>query len=202
MHRTRLAWIGFCLAIPLSLHAQDAPPASAQTERPRATPLTVCELLEDVDQNTGKIVAVVGRLSSELFDGAWLSEDGCNAKVPPSDPHWPYAVFLGCFDDTRPDPAEGKPDIDSEALKAKLERLRKTTQLEYYTPLVTPRPGQPPQKPRPTKETWAVAFGRIKPAPTGQKGWFGGVRARAQLCSSSESRLIRIEEPDGPQTVK
>jgi len=194
--------ISFCLAIPFSLHTQGVTAASGRTELPRGTPVTVCELLEDLDGYRGKIVAVIGRLSSEPFDGAWLSESGCDAKVAPSNAHWPYAVFLGCFDDTRPDPTEGEPEIHSEVLKAKLERLRETTQLGHYTPLVAPRVGEAPQKPRLKKETWAIAFGRIKPAPKGQTGWFGAVRAKAQLCSKSESTLILIEQPDPPQTAK
>jgi hypothetical protein len=184
------------------MYAQDTPAAPARTERHRATPLAVCELLENADQYAGKVVAVVGRLSSSPLDGAWLSENDCSGKVPRSDPHWPYAVFLGCFGDTKPNTGEGKADINAEVLNAKLDRLRKTTQLEYYTPLVAPRPGEAPQKPQPKKETWAVAFGRIKLPPMGHGGWFGAVRAQAQLCSSSDSKLVQIEEPDRPQAAK
>jgi hypothetical protein len=194
--------IALCLAIPIGIRAQDTSVVPVRAEHTKEVLLTVCELLENVDQYAGNVVAVVGRLSSAPFDGAWLSENGCSSKVPSSDPHWPYAVFLGCFEDKRPNPADGKLDINAEALKAKLDRLRRTTQLDYYTPLVAPRPGEAARKPQPKKETWAAAFGRIKPSPTGQKGWYGAVRAQAQLCSSPDSRLVEIEEPDPPQSAK
>ena len=194
--------IALYLAIPIGIGAQGTSVASVRAEHTQATLLTVCELLENVDQYAGKVVAVVGRLSSAPFDGAWLSENGCSGKVPRSDPHWPFAIFLGCFEDRRPNPDEGKLDINAETLKAKLDRLRKTTQLDYYMPLIAPRPGEAAQKPQPKKESWAVAFGRIKPSPTGQKGWYGAVRAQAQLCSSSDSKLVEVEEPDRPQAAK
>lgn len=192
----RCRLIAFCLAIPLGIHAQDTSAATS----PRTIPLTVCELLENEDHYAGKLVAVVGRLSSNPFDGAWLSEDGCSGTAPRSDPHWPYAVFLSCLDDTKPSTGQGEADVSAEALKAKLDRLRKNTQLDYYTPLVAPRPGETWQTPQPKKETWAVAFGRVKLATIGKRGWFGAVRARAQLCSSS--KLVQIEEPDPPSAAK
>jgi hypothetical protein len=167
MYPVRRRLIAFCLAIPLGIQAQDRYAAPAPTEHPRITPLTVCELLESAEHYAGKVVAVVGRLSSNPFDGAWLSENGCDDNLPRRDPNWPYAVFLGCFGDKRPNPGKDQLEIDADALKAKLDRLRKTTRLEYYTPLFAPRPGEPWQRPQPKKETWAVAFGRVKLAPRG-----------------------------------
>ena len=148
MHRVRRALIAFYLAVPLGIHGQGTSAARARTERPLATPLTVCESLESADQYAGKVSAVVGRLSSDPFDGAWLSENGCDGKVPPSDPHWPYAVFLSCYGNTRPNPGEGQPDIDCEALKATLDHLRQTTRLGYDTSLIVPRSGETPQRPQ------------------------------------------------------
>jgi hypothetical protein len=199
--------IALCLAIPLAIGAQSiSAPSTVRATHTLATLLTVCELLENVDQYDGSVVAVVGRLSSNVFDGVWLSENDCSGKVASSDPHWPYAVFLSCYADERPNPDEDKLDINAEALKAKLDRLRKTTQLEYYTPLFLPRSGetshQPQAQTQPKKEVWAVAVGRIKPRLAGQKGGYGAVRAKAQLCSRPDSELIEIEEPDSTQPTR
>src|SRR5690242_3411482 len=95
---TPFVWVGVCLAMQLALHSQDAPSGSARRNPPPAILLTVCELLEELPHYAGKTVAVVGRLSSLPFDGVWLSENGCNAKAPPSNSTLPYVVFLGCVD--------------------------------------------------------------------------------------------------------
>ena len=59
-------------------------------------PVTVCEVLEDLPRYSGKTIAVLGRLASNLIDGAWLTETGCSS-VEPSTPIWPHAVFWGAM---------------------------------------------------------------------------------------------------------
>lgn len=197
MSTSLLAAFALCFAMPFGIHPEGSSAAPGRAERRVLTPLTVCEVLEDLSQYGGKMVAVVGRMSWNFFDGAWLSENGCSGKVLPSDPNWPYAVFLGCIMDTKPPAIVGGLEIDAEALGVKLSRLRKTTRLEYYSPLTAGRPGEKVPKVQ-RKETWSIVFGRVKPAPPGNRGWFGAVRAQAQVCSGEGARLD-IEEPDSPQ---
>lgn len=167
---------------------------TAGTGAEKLAPATVCEVLENVPVYAGKMVAVVGRLSSNPFDGAWLSENACGSKVEPSDPNFPYAVFLDCFGQTKPLPLAGKLTLDEQVLQQKLDRLRRTTRLEYYDALVIAEPGQVVEKRSiRRRETWAVVYGRLKPAPQGSPGWFGAVRAKAQLCAAEGAKL-EIEE--------
>src|SRR3982751_2653023 len=116
-----------CVAIPVSVCWAQTPSVQISTDREALVPLTVCEVLENEHQYAGKMVAVMGRLSWSMLDGTWLSENGCSEKVPPSDPNWPYAVFLSCFDQAKPPAIVGQLKIDRAALEAKLSRLRKTT---------------------------------------------------------------------------
>jgi len=157
-------------------------------------PVTVCEVLEDLPRYSGKTIAVLGRLASNLIDGAWLTETGCSS-VEPSTPIWPHAVFLGCNDDIKPKPLPNKLRLDEHALKAKIERLRKSTVLGYHDKMVM----SPDRKTVVLQErdTWSVVYGRIKSAPEGQNGWFGVVRAKAQLCAADGAR-VDIPEPQPP----
>jgi hypothetical protein len=193
-----LAAIVALFAMPFgAAHAQVQSSAARRHSPEALATLTVCEVLENLGQHAGQMVAVVGRLSTNPFDGAWLSENGCSSKVLPSDANWPYTIFLGCFEDSRPHAIMGRLNLDRAVLDAKLDRLRKTTKLEYYYPLVVPTPGQEVKKVQ-RKETWSVVFGRLKPSPPGIRGAFGAVRAQAQLCSG-QGATLDIEEPDLPR---
>jgi hypothetical protein len=195
-----LCFAAFYGAIEAQVRSSAATPGPH--EREALKPLTVCEVLENLSQHAGKMVAVVGRLSWSMFDGQWLSENSCSSKVPPSDPDWPYAIFVGfCSVEKRPPAMPGKLKVDAAVLEAKLIRLRKTTSLGYYGTVLMPRPGEggEPNKIR-QKETWSVLFGRIEAAPPGKRGGFGAVRAQAQLCSGDGPGLD-IEEPDPTWTT-
>lgn len=155
-------------------------------------PLTVCDVLDDLPHYVGKIVPVLGRLSSNLFDGAWLSEGHCSNKVEPIDPNWPYAIYLGCPDEARPPRVHEKLEINKAALQAALSRLRKTTTLKHYDSTVVKEPSKKVERVR-KRETWSIVLGRIVASPQGQT--YGAVRARAELCAG-EGAALDIEDPD------
>lgn len=157
-------------------------------------PVTVCEVLENLPQYEGKTVAVVGRLSSNIFDGAWLSEGGCSSRVAPGGANWPYAIFLACLGQAQPPKLGIKLSLDEQVLQQKLDRLRKTTILGYQDTVAIPDRGKGLKKTR-QKETWSIVYGRISAARQGESPWFGAVHARAQLCAAEGAR-VDIEEPD------
>jgi hypothetical protein len=158
-------------------------------------PLSVCEVLEHLPHYTGKMVAVVGRMSSSLLDGAWLSENGCSGAAS-SDPNWPYTVFLGCFEETKPTALPGKLNVDEQVLQEKLKRLRKTTTLGYHESLVMSPSGE--SKAVQQRDMWVIVYGRVKSPTKGRRGWFGAVRARAQICADPGARVY-IEETEPPR---
>jgi len=156
---------------------------------PKLKPVTVCEVLEDLPRYKDQTVAVVGRLSSNAFDGAWLSQGACNSTASPSKSTWPYSIFIGCLG-SRPDAIPGNLDVDDEVLKAKIEILRRTTKLEYYNAIVIPKPGTQRKTIR-LRETWSVVYGRIEELPA-------GAHQKAGLCAPQQSR-IDIGEPESLQ---
>lgn len=162
------------------------------TASAKLRPVTVCEVLEHLDFYNDKMIAVVGRFSSNAFDGAWLSEGVCDAKVRPRDSNWPYAIFIGCFNGKEP-PRVHVLQVDRDALQAKLSKLRRTTSLGYYHPLILPKPGLEGNATEETqaagkqvKEHWAVIYGRVSSAPA---GGFGAVRAAAEICAPQNTWL-------------
>lgn len=173
---------------------------STHAEPKVVSPLTVCEVLQDLKKYTGKMVTVVGRFSSNGFDGSWLSEDDCG--LPRGDPEFPYAIFLGCFEGVRPPAIPGGLKVDPTVLEAKLNRLRRTTNLGYYHTAVvgsTLSSGEemkmvPWAKMVRLRETWEVVFGRLQASSLAEQR---SLRAQAHLCRGDGASLS-IEEPEPP----
>jgi hypothetical protein len=158
-------------------------------------PVSVCEVLEDLSRYAGRTVVVVGRLSSNPIDGAWLSENGCRNKTEPGDPRWPYAIFLGCAEHAKRPPLVGKLMLDPQVLEVKLNQLRKTTPLGF-TNVMQQSPSGKEFKTLRRKESWAAVYGRVAPTLRGNRGGFGSVRAKAELCAA-ESGTLDIKERQG-----
>jgi hypothetical protein len=104
--------------------------------------LTVCDVLANLSKHAGKVVGVVGRLSWNMTDGGWLSQNGCGPRVPRGDPNFPFAIQLICVGGTSPLPPSPDFHFDPAAFRRQLKRLRKSTPLEYYDDFTVPRPGE------------------------------------------------------------
>ena len=114
------------LAITLLIAGQTAKPFQRQDSAPARRPippLTVCEVLSELHQHNGKLVAVLGRLSSQMFDGTWLYMEKCGPAASRGTSPWEFAVFLGCSAG-EPPPRTSALFVDPIAVNKKLEILR------------------------------------------------------------------------------
>ncbi len=183
-----------CAGISLLLLSSIA--AEAATAQPDPKPmrvLTVCEVLENLKHYRGREVAVVGRLSFALFDGSWLSEEGCGKTALASDPHWPHAIFLSCFGAPAAKHSLER-DIDESMLESKLKRLRRTTKLGTSSTLWMSAEGKKGGATE-EKECWWLIVGRIESRPLKPGQGYGAVRAQTSLCSTAGSgREIRDDD--------
>lgn len=146
------------------------------------TPLTVCDVLSGLHKHNGRLVAIVGRISGQMFDGSWMYFEDCGPASSAGTPRWEPVVFLGCSAGERPPSTEGVA-IDQAALEKQIQLLREREHLrspELPEPDLGGKPGVP------ARDRWSVVVGRLTAAPTG-KGGFGAIRARARLCSNPNS---------------
>lgn len=107
------------------------------------TPLTVCEILNELAMYDGKPVAALGRYSFR-DKGRWLSEQAC-ASTPPADP------TLWLVEDTNDGPhPPNNFELDAPAVERKLAEVRKRTSLEKF------RFGSADY------DRWALVYGRVE----------------------------------------
>ena len=177
------------LSVPVLVFSNATLPAQVAKK-----PVTVCEVLENPSVYAGKSVLIIGRLSSNLIDGEWLSQNGCGNKTQPGDPNWPYAIFLGCDERSKRPAPVGKLSLDPAVLEVKLNQLRKSAPLDFTDIIVQLPSGKEFKKVR-QKESWAAVYGRVKLAQGGNRGGFGAVRAKAELCKA-EGGTVYFEDSD------
>jgi hypothetical protein len=90
-------------------------------------PLTVCEVLRDLDTYEGKAVSVVGRFSFRE-NGRFLSEEVCGEKVASGEKSRP-AVFR-LHDDGKSGPEVPRVlEVDRRVVVQKLDEIRRSTSL-------------------------------------------------------------------------
>ena len=115
---------------------------SLQSSSSLASPLTVCEVLQDLKASQGKSIAVLGRWSgSPEGEGESLSEVDCARPVKTKGFTWPNALSLE-WDPHSPLELDVSA-MNQEAVAAKLQAVKRTTKL---------RAG----------ERWAVVYGRLE----------------------------------------
>ena len=108
-------------------------------------PVTVCEVVRDMEMYQTKVVAVLGRYSFRQ-NGRWLAEQSCEDQ-PVSDPK------LWLVEDAKDGPKTPSDfEIDAPALDRKWADMRKRTSLAKF------RFGTPDY------DRWAVVYGRVRKA--------------------------------------
>jgi hypothetical protein len=148
------------LVIPCAISAQQ-----------KLTPVTVCEVLSNLNKFSGKPVVIVGRLdcSWSLIDHTcYLSEDQCKRPVTTEGYVWPnQIIFKDNWKEGMPKPPTGNPEITDAAVLRKISSLRKTTKLGFHK---EPRFKQEKgaltfSEMADVKDEWGVAYGRVFTAP-------------------------------------
>lgn len=104
-------------------------------------PVSVCDVIPNLDAYKGQTVAVVGRLSG-TDEGTCLAEENCPQVLQMNGFTWPAALWITA-DTAAPKRKEGQKLIDQEVLK------RKVLDVSSRTPLF-PRSG------------YAVLYGRLE----------------------------------------
>ena len=134
-------------------------------------PVTVCEVLGDMPQYSGKDVAILGRLdcSISLIDRTcFLAQDQCERPITTEGHVWPSKILVADYwEEGMPKPPSGNPQIDEPSLIEKLLLLRKTTKLSLHK--------EPQFKPEgrtitftrfaDVKDEWGIAYGKVFSTP-------------------------------------
>jgi hypothetical protein len=110
---------------------------------PSVRPVTVCEVLANLDTYRGKTVAVVGRLGG-TDEGVWLAQDNCDHELQSNGFIWPNMLWI-TTNSHAPSPAEGSRLIDKKVLEEKVLQLAAGTKL----------------RPIPAHDEYAVLYGRL-----------------------------------------
>jgi hypothetical protein len=137
-------------AILLLLHAVAA--AAGAPVRP----LTVCEVLKNLDNYEGKPISVVGRFSFRE-NGRFLSEEVCGEK--PAAGENPRPAVFRLHDDGKSGPEVPRIlEVDRRVVTQKLDEIRRTTSLRRF------RFGSPDY------DRWALIYGQVERRPAGRAG--------------------------------
>jgi len=132
-------------------------------------PMSVCEVLRELQQEDGKSIAVLGRYSFRS-NGRWIGEQACGASadVPP--------MLMLVETSTAPAPP-GNFELDAAALR------KKWTEMQHKTSLGKFRFGTPDY------DRWAVIFGEVK-ARTGEDA----KRAAANLLFRGDGVVLFLTQ--------
>lgn len=158
--------------------------AAVLTARPLLKPVTVCDVLEQVSIYEGREVLVIGRLSTNFFDGIWLSQGVCNKNVPVRDPNFPYAIVIN-QSSTKPRLPPNLSTLDHSALQAKMKELRRTTSLGFDENLWVSKDGRRTGTVA-EKEKWGIMLGRVE----SEGGPYGAVHAMVRLIGSAKDLRV------------
>ena len=141
--RRTLVPVGWAVVLAALPSCADAPAAAP------VTPLTVCEVLRDLQAETGKTVAVLGRYSYRESGGNWVSEDTCGTAAA-SLPQGQSPELWMTVDRNGPRLPDDY-ELDAATLHKKLAEMQRHTTLAKF------RFGTPDY------DRWAVIWGRIAP---------------------------------------
>jgi hypothetical protein len=142
--------------------------------------LTVCDALENLQTYNGKTVIIVGR-SSTTGEGSWLDQE-CDRKLVTQSFTWPSSISTAYIKRTTAPPPKLPEGFswDVEALKQKLESVKKKTRL---------RPD----------DVWLALYGRLETHDKLQVALCGGGR----LCgvgfghlSASPAQLVYPDDAE------
>lgn len=115
---------------------------------PALQPVTVCEVLQDLQAYDGKVVAVVGRFSSRPA-GRWLGEQKCAHKFVAGDQEWPNAFWVTYDPATAPKPPAVLA-VNAPLLAEKVREVKMGTSLTKLPFGST------------DYDSWAVVYGRVE----------------------------------------
>ncbi len=119
-------------------------------------PVTVCEVLHDLNDYNGKVVMVVGRFSFRKT-GRSLNEETCESKPAKTESPDPAGLSLAYDPKTAPKPASVF-EIDAAVLRRKLKQVKAATSLREF------RFGSSDY------DRWAGVYGRVETRPAPARG--------------------------------
>lgn len=163
-------------------------PLAAATEA-ALQPVTVCEVLQDLASYDGKVVAVVGRLSSRQA-GRWLGEQKCPHKFVAGGQEWPSAFWV-VYDPAGAPKPPAVLGVNSTLLSQKLRDVQRATQLSKL-----PFGGK-------DYDAWALVFGRIETrkdlvlptaAGTRRNGFGSGESSPARLVCHGDAVVVFLND--------
>ena len=142
-------------------------------------PVTVCDVLADLDRFSGRPIAIVGRLdcSWSLTDHTChLAEHKCERPVATQGFVWPNKILLmEDWEEGMPKPPTENPEIESAALLQKLSLISQTTRLGFHKEplfrgkdhtIIFTRMAE-------LKDMWSAVFGRLFATPNLKKDGCG-----------------------------
>ena len=176
-------------------------------------PVTVCEVLADLNRFSGKPVAIAGRLdcSWSLTDHTChLAEDKCDRPVVTQGFVWPNKILLmEDWEEGMPKPPTESPEIESAAVFQKLFLISQTTSLRFHKePLFRTKDSTIIfSRMADVMDMWGAAFGRLFTTPNLKKdgcgdevgcGGFDGAPAALIINSGSIHTYDATEVPLRP----
>lgn len=156
---------------------------------PRLQPVTVCEVLQNLAEYDGKVVAVVGRFSYRQA-GRWLGEQKCAQKLVAGGQEWPNAFWIAYDPANAPKPPSVLA-VDATMLAQKLREVKMGTLLSKLPFGST------------DYDNWALVYGRVETrkdliiaTPTGsRKNGFGyGESSPARLVCHGDAEVVFLNE--------
>ncbi|HWB97082.1 MAG TPA: hypothetical protein VG672_10280 [Bryobacteraceae bacterium] len=141
-------------------------------------PVTVCEVVQDLSNYTGKTIVVVGRFSFRKT-GRWLSEEACEQKS--SKPAAEPPLLLLAFEPKSAPKLSPVFEIDGASLKQKMKLIKLRTTLKEF------RFGSSDY------DRWALVYGRVEPRPAA--GGSGGQPA-AQLSYYGDGVILFLNDEE------
>ena len=141
---------------------------------PPLQPVTVCEVLQNLQAYDGKVAAIVGRYSFRQA-GRWLGEQTCDPKPAASPRQAPNSLWIAY------DPAEApKPPavlaVDDALLAQKLRDVKHTTTLTRF------------HFGSSDYDAWALIYGRIEIRKTGADS------SPARLVCHGEAEVVFLND--------
>jgi hypothetical protein len=158
---------------------------------PALQPVTVCEVLQDLQAYDGKVVAVVGRFSSRQT-GRWLGEQKCGHKFVTGDQEWPNAFWVTYDPATAPKPPAVLA-VNAPLLAEKVREVKMGTSLTKL-PFGSA-----------DYDSWAVVYGRVETrkdlvtatADGARKNGFGyGESSPARLVCHGDAVVIFLNNDE------
>jgi hypothetical protein len=142
--------------------------------QPPLQPVTVCDVLENLQAYDGKVAAVVGRFSFRQT-GRWLAQQKCDHQPATAGQQAPHALWLVYNPEEAPKPPAVL-GVNAAALAQKLREVQRTTTLTQI-PFGSP-----------DYDHWAVVYGRVETRKNGSS------LSPAQLVCHGEAVVVFLNE--------